>query len=271
MAALAISAASTELHGLSGPAELSEALRLSDTYTSLSVTATHRAIAALHKAGLVHYVITQNCDSLHRRSGVPSDALCTLHGDVFVEYCEKCLKEYMRPYSVDLYSTDCKKEKWYVECATCGWNHYTGRKCEVTGCGGKLRDTIVNFGDDLHAKVLGGLPRAKEECSKADLVICLGSSLTVTPACDLPRLTRKTKGKAYSGRIAIVNLQATELDDNAAVVPCTTASTSAASSSTSSSSSAPAAAVGSDSVSLRSFFSCDEFFALLMAELGIEH
>ena len=73
-------------------------------------------------------------------------------------------------------------------------------------CGGKLKDTIVNFGDDLHEKVLGGLPRAQSECEKADLCICLGSSLTVSPANSLPNC---------ADNLVICNLQETECDKNA--------------------------------------------------------
>ena len=91
----------------------------------------------------------------------------------------------------------------YVECPTCHWNHYTGRKCSARGCRGKLRDTIVNFGDDLHERVCGGLPRALDASRRADLMLCLGSSLTVTPASDMPRTV---------AHLVICNLQATELD-----------------------------------------------------------
>ncbi len=70
-----------------------------------------------------------------------------LHGNVFVEYCEKCKTEYERDYEVDAFSTDCYAERWYVKCGNCQHNHYTGRHCSEKGCRGKLRDTIVNFGE----------------------------------------------------------------------------------------------------------------------------
>lgn len=254
----ATAAASTEpldLHGLSSAAELSEAMSLSQQYTSLAVTPTHRALATLHARGLLQYTITQNCDGLHRRAGTPREALCVLHGDVYTEFCERCEREYERPYCVDLYSTDCKKERWFKKCKTCGWGHYTGRTCtapaassgaaggadagasagsKASVCGGALRDTIVNFGDDLHEKVLGGLPAAEASCRAADVIMCVGSSLTVTPACDLPRLLRK------GASIAIVNLQETPLDRHKAVA-------------------------------VRSFFPSDAFFRFVMEELGRGH
>ena len=96
-------------------------------------------------------------------------------------------------------------ESWYEKCPDCKWNHYTSRRC-TKKCRGKLRDTIVNFGDDLHVSVLGGLPKAQEQCQAAEMCICLGSSLTVTPANELPTMAKE---------IVICNLQETELDSRA--------------------------------------------------------
>ena len=140
-----------------------------------------------------------------------------------------------------------------------------GRICSVKGCKGKLRDTIVNFGDDLHEDVCGGLPRyddplysniiiligyleyyschvnlcyvlymlrsvrAMEECKKADVVIALGSSLLVTPACDLPKLGAK---------LIICNMQETPLDSMATV---------------------------------RVFATCDAFMQLVSKALGVQY
>lgn len=105
-----------------------------------------------------------------------------------MEACESCKTEFRRPYCVDLFSTDCTQEAWFRPCPACSFGHYTGRKCTVRGCRGKLRDTIVNFGDDLHDSILGGLPLAERECASAEVILALGCSMTVTPACDLPQL-----------------------------------------------------------------------------------
>ena len=50
-------------------------------------TLAHRAIAALHAAGVVSRVITQNVDGLHQRAGLPDAAVSELHGSVFRETC----------------------------------------------------------------------------------------------------------------------------------------------------------------------------------------
>lgn len=179
-----------------------------DEYIKLHPTFTHRSLTCLNRNNLMNYCITQNCDNLHERGGFPRNGMIELHGNVFVEYCELCHKEYIRDYCVDAFSTDCKLEPWYVKCRQCSWNHYTGRKCTTKKCKGKLKDTIVNFGDDLHSTVLGGLPLAITECKRSDVCLCLGSSLTVTPANELPAFTKD---------IVICNLQETELDDKASI------------------------------------------------------
>eukprot|EP00047_Mylnosiga_fluctuans_P008685 m.259685 g.259685 ORF g.259685 m.259685 type:complete len:442 (+) comp22815_c0_seq1:28-1353(+) len=187
------------------------AIAMSEEYLSLRPTPAHRLLGKWVQSGLVDYIITQNCDDLHHKGGVPRDHLSELHGNVFVEYCETCRTEYCRPYCVDLFSTSCKQEPWYRECPTCHWGHYTGRVCEKAGCKGKLRDTIVNFGDDLHTGILGGLDGAEAACRRSRLVICVGSSLTVTPACSLPEYMPR------GGKIVICNLQRTDLDGQAHV------------------------------------------------------
>lgn len=177
-------------------------------YTKLQPTFAHLSLAKLEGMDKLHGCITQNCDNLHAKAGVSPYLISDLHGNVFKEYCEKCLTEYTRDYAVDQYSTGCDNEPWYKKCDTCGWNHYTGRLCDTGRCKGKLRDTIVNFGDDLHPMLCGGLWKASRKCRHADLCLTLGTSLTVYPASDLP-----LKAK----HLVIVNLQATDLDDEAAV------------------------------------------------------
>ena len=82
-----------------------------------------------------------------------------------------------------------------------------------------MLDSIINFGENLP---IVALQRAFEEGRKADLCLVLGSSLTVSPANEVPEVAvtgkrngeGKVKGKLGKGRgkLAICNLQSTELD-----------------------------------------------------------
>ena len=52
----------------------------------------------------------------------------------------------------------------------------------LQGCDGYLSNTIINFGDSLEKRVLS---TAEDQAKQADLVLCLGTTLRVSPACDL--------------------------------------------------------------------------------------
>lgn len=174
-------------------------------FTTLKPTLSHYAIAELNKMGKMDYCITQNCDGLHSKAGLLTNFICELHGSIFVEYCESCYTQYERQYCVDEFSTNCdEKKSWYKKCKSCQWNHYTGRRCSKGKCHGKLRDTIVNFGDDLHDFICGGILMASRKSRHADLCLCIGSSLSVSPANTLPLCAKD---------IIIVNLQETHLDN----------------------------------------------------------
>ena len=79
-----------------------------------------------------------------------------------------------------------------------GSDHMTGRICETPGCMGDLKDTGINFGEQLIPRILN---KGFDECGKSDLELCMGSSMRVTPACDMP-FEAKKKG----GKVVIVNL-----------------------------------------------------------------
>lgn len=175
-------------------------------------TYTHMALVKLFEMGKLKQVISQNVDGLHRKSGIPQTGISELHGNTHLEECDTCGKLVAR--ELHIHGNE---------------RHYTGRCCCAEGgcltadgkrpralsqpaggtgneheAHGRMRDTIINFGENLSAAVL---ERAFEHSREADLHICMGSSLTVSPACDLPRETRSCGGK-----VIIVNLQRTPLD-----------------------------------------------------------
>ncbi|KAM3937373.1 NAD-dependent protein deacylase sirtuin-6 isoform 1-T1 [Leptodactylus fuscus] len=166
------------------------------TFETAHPSATHMAVLQLQRVGILKFLISQNVDGLHVRSGFPRQYLAELHGNMFVEECTKCGKQYVRDFVV----------------GTMGLKP-TGRLCDVPkvrglrACRGKLVDTILDWEDSLPEKDLN---LADEACRKADLAITLGTSLQIKPSGNLPLLTKRKGGK-----LVIVNLQPTKHDRHA--------------------------------------------------------
>ena len=174
-------------------------------YEDLRPTPSHEALAELQRRGSLRHVISQNGDGLHGLSGLPAGALSELHGNVFAEYCdnascgdsgdsgaqggEDLVRGYYAPndagevYFEELadYGRTRRRRPRHTEvCAGCGYNHRTLRWCAA--CGEQLRDTIINFGDDLRERILGA---AQGEARGARVMLSLGSTMLVTPANEL--------------------------------------------------------------------------------------
>lgn len=142
----------------------------------------HRVLARLEARGLLRVVITQNIDLLHQKAG--SRRVLELHGSPAEHYCLACS---------------------YV----CGFEAVLpaarqGQVPRCPACGGGLKPRVVFFGESLPADVL---MEAEAEASAADLMLVLGTSLTVYPAATVPKITLNRKG-----RVAIVNADPTPLD-----------------------------------------------------------
>lgn len=75
-----------------------------------------QAIAALVSSGKVSYVVSQNVDGLHLRSGIPRHKLAELHGNCFAEQCIKCEKEYIRDYEMHTVGLNHPQYKSQVLC-----------------------------------------------------------------------------------------------------------------------------------------------------------
>jgi NAD-dependent histone deacetylase SIR2 len=128
-------------------------------------TITHAFIALLHKKGLLLKAFTQNIDCLEREAGVPDDLIVEAHGSFAQQRCIDCQKEYPAEDMLEFIKS---KEVPY---------------CQEENCGGLVKPDIVFFGEALPARFFEnkGVP------SQADLVIILGTSLTVHPFASLPQ------------------------------------------------------------------------------------
>jgi len=174
------------------------------TPRTLKPTFAHNAVARLFATGHIAAVVTTNVDGLHKQSGLPPESISELHGNACVEECRACGAIFERDFS--------------TRTATGLFEHATGRPCE--NCGEPLFDNIVNFGNTFeHVPSMEVQhDRAWMECMKADLIIVLGSSLSVPTACDLPEECLPPRmDKPNGGRLVIVNWQQTPKDDIASL------------------------------------------------------
>jgi len=160
-------------------------------------TLSHMSIAELEKHGLVKFVVSTNIDGLHLRSGLPVEKLSELHGNTYLEVCQTCKEEYLRPYDcMKFQNNDTRKVNV----------HFNGKYCEKEGCNGQLFDSIIHFGENLPEKEL---TEAEVHSNRGDLAIILGTSMKVPPASLLPRSIYDKEG----GKMVICNLQRTQFDD----------------------------------------------------------
>ncbi|HWM25697.1 MAG TPA: Sir2 family NAD-dependent protein deacetylase [Chthoniobacterales bacterium] len=161
-----------------------------DAFRGARPNAVHHAIVRLEGAGKLRSVITQNIDGLHSLAGTSAERLIELHGSNAL-----------------------------VECQSCHWRgdpepHFEffrlKRKPPVCSCGGFLKPATISFGQNLEPREL---ERAGETAMGADLVVALGSTLSVYPAASFPLIAAR-RGVPY----IIVNRGATDHDNE----PCVT-------------------------------------------------
>ncbi len=156
-----------------------------DKLTNAEPNAGHRAITRLARANKVRWVITQNVDGLHQRSGTPEAQVIELHGNAGYAKCLDCDKRYEL--------ADIKRE--FLAQGTIPY-------CD--DCSGMVKSATISFGQAMPIKPMQLAETAALNC---DLFLAIGSSLTVYPAAGFPRLAKQN-----GARLVIINEQATDLD-----------------------------------------------------------
>jgi NAD-dependent deacetylase len=140
----------------------------------------HKALAELERMGLVQWIITQNIDGLHQKGG--SKNVIELHGTMRKSHCSVCFESYD---SVDIIKR--------ID---------SGENPPICSCGGLIRPDVVLFGESVKK-----IEEALNIVSEADMVLSIGSSLTVYPANLVPKTVKDSGGK-----LIIVNMQETAFD-----------------------------------------------------------
>ncbi|THV52828.1 hypothetical protein BGAL_0067g00180 [Botrytis galanthina] len=160
-------------------------------------TVSHAFVALIEKKGLLRMLFTQNIDCLERRAGVSSEKVIEAHGSFATQRCIDCKSE----YPDDLM----KKAIEDADPAT----------CLVPQCGGLVKPDIVFFGEQL--------PEAfhthKMIPATADLVIVMGTSLSVQPFATLPTLAPETVPRLLFNMISVGDF-GSRLDDVAVLGDC---------------------------------------------------
>jgi NAD-dependent deacetylase len=139
----------------------------------------HLAIFELQNLGKLSFLISQNVDNLHLKSGIKAEILAELHGNLTKARCVAC---------------DFKMDRVEGE-----------DKCPL--CGEKLVSTVVNFGDSLPVKDRQESYKHSQMC---ELFIVVGSSLVVYPAADMPAVALEAGAK-----LVIINQGETPFDEHA--------------------------------------------------------
>jgi NAD-dependent protein deacetylase/lipoamidase len=149
----------------------------------------HHAIVALESAAKIVAVVTQNVDGLHRRAGTSPDLLIELHGTDLLVRCVRCDATSHPAAHFDAF----KATRYPPRCT----------------CGGLLKPATISFGQPIR---MPDLQRAAIAAATADLVLALGSTLSVHPAASIPLLAAE-RGTPY----IIVNQGVTDHDDHPSV------------------------------------------------------
>ncbi|MDB2595484.1 Sir2 family NAD-dependent protein deacetylase [Pseudomonadales bacterium] len=151
----------------------------------------HNAIVALDKIGKCSGLITQNVDNLHQNSGLAEEKIVELHGNATYASCLSCTQR----YDLDELKVQFERDQSVAPCFDCG---------------GIIKTATISFGQSMPEVPMQRATSMVEAC---DLMIVLGSSLTVYPAAGFPEYA-----KQLGAKLVIINRDETGLDGIADLV-----------------------------------------------------
>ena len=146
----------------------------------------HRALARLERRGTLDTLITQNIDGLHHAAGSDPSLIVEVHGNMREVVCMSC--DERAPMERALERVRAGEED--PPCRSCG---------------GILKSATISFGQNL---VADDLARADAAARRCDLLLAVGSTLSVYPIANVVPVARMS-----GARVVIVNASPTEMDD----------------------------------------------------------
>lgn len=160
-----------------------------DAFRDAQPNAVHHAIVRLERMGKIRAVITQNIDGLHGLAGTSPERLVEIHGTNALVECQSCHRRGDPEPHFEFFRLK--------------------RRPPLCECGGFLKPATISFGQSLDPSEL---ERARQAAMEADLVVALGSTLSVYPAASFPLMAAQ-RGAPY----IVVNRGTTDHDPDRSV------------------------------------------------------
>ena len=165
--------------------------RLESRYLDAEPNAGHRALAELERRGKLLALITQNVDGLHVKAGSSPERVVEIHGTVREVVCLSCGER----AAMEKALARVRAGEADPACRTCG---------------GILKSATISFGQAL---VPGDLARAETAARRCDLMLAIGTKLSVWPIAGVVPVAKES-----GARVVILNAEPTEMDSLADVV-----------------------------------------------------
>jgi NAD-dependent SIR2 family protein deacetylase len=154
----------------------------------------HRVICELQEMGKLDFLISQNVDNLHLKSGIRPEIISELHGNMEQMKCLACDRRFTKE------QIGWDDSKW----GEGRRNSPVESGQPACACGGRIISSVVHFGDPMPEKDLGLAMAHAQQC---DLFLVVGSSLVVTPAAQMPLYALEA-----GARLVIINQGETPFD-----------------------------------------------------------
>jgi NAD-dependent deacetylase len=157
----------------------------------------HFALVAFERTGKLKALVTQNIDGLHIKAGSDPTLVIEVHGNSRTTRCLSCGDEL--PTSKVLERVAAGELDPHCRAMVLG-----------VECRGLLKTAVVSFGQPLPAD---DFARAEYLAKTCELLICIGSTMSVAPVSGLV-----PKALSRGAKLMIINAEPTPFDDEGEVI-----------------------------------------------------